>query len=116
MSDPERVAWLERRVAESARLVHERDAALAAVDRMRLEVESLRLKHRLASSVTCDRCRAAIAVTSSLAVDDTSSCAALLALATAERWQLSHATLGGLGIVGGPQTSDRDLCPACAAL
>lgn len=115
--DPGRVAWLDRETANRRRLVHQRDDAEAASAKALSELTALQMRARHSHSITCDRCRSTIAVTSSLEIGADATTEALVVLTSRTGWRLSVATLGLLGVlVGTSQSSMADLCPACAKL
>lgn len=117
MSDPGRLAWLEREVATRSRLVHERDALAEVSARTRAELTALQMRARHSHSVTCDRCGSTLAVTSSMAIGDDVSTEALVVLTGRSGWRLSLTTLAGLGVLASSSASAiSDLCPACAVL
>jgi hypothetical protein len=96
-------------------LVHERDALLEALSSARSQLEQYAARHRHALTLTCDRCRRSIAVTSSLAVDDRSANAALFLMARNGEWRLCEASRVALGLEPGA-TDSADLCGHCAKL
>jgi hypothetical protein len=109
-------AWTARRQLEHQKLVHERDALADEVARLRGRIAaSAAPRHQL--ELTCDRCRYHITVVSSLAVDAAVFGSMLMAAAYAGRWRLGSETVASLGMAGSvPDSSIRDLCPACVAL
>lgn len=106
-------------IDRSKELVHERDRLVdrvADLERQLTAVTIAQIKHRHWVTVTCDRCKTSITLSTSTSAHDAEVCFALGQAAIALRWALSAATADGLHCPGAVRHLTRDHCPACAAL
>jgi hypothetical protein len=109
-------AWTDNEHAELSRALRERDQLHDVVSGLKLELEAARLRTRHHVTVTCDRCRASLALVSSLSMEDRVHSDMLREAALGAGWTISAPTMLGLGVLVPPDAGGRDLCPACDSL
>lgn len=96
-------------------ILHERDRLLEQVAELQKALEVHEQKHRHWVSVSCDRCKTSLTLSSSTGTDDKMTKPLYDAAISAE-WDLSGATATDLSGVSHLSRDPKDWCPACADL
>lgn len=92
------------------RLIHERDTLLDQVQALARELGERDRKHRHWMSITCDRCKTSLTLSSATEVH---LAPAMIRVIAAQAWSISEATARDLLSVG---FEDKDLCATCRSL
>lgn len=102
--------------ASQRAVLHQRDDLQLRVEDLERKLAVEQAKHRHWVSLTCDRCKTSLVLSSPTRSGDLEMCHALAQAAIALRWTFSQGTAEALFCPGAANHLTTDACPACSAL